>query len=58
MEEESKITVSEGKYTFITYKDDYRVHCLRYGEPWMIFTEGHKALSALISETLYILKNK
>lgn len=42
------ISVSDGKYTFISYNDDWRIHCLRYGEPWMIFEEGHKAISGLM----------
>lgn len=43
-----KITLNEGKYTFINYKDDWRIYCLRYGEPWVIFEKGHKAISALM----------
>lgn len=57
------ITLSEGKYTFISYVDDYRIHCLRYGEPWMIFTQGHKAISSLMHElekyaTIYVYPSK
>jgi len=51
------IPVSDGKYTFISYVDDWRIHCLRYGEPWMIFEKGHKAISSLMHELEeYIIK--
>jgi len=47
-EVEMTITVGEGKYTFFIFKDDYRIHCWRYNEPWMVFTQGHKAISSLM----------
>lgn len=31
---EHRVTVSEGKYTFVVPADDYRVSILRHGEPW------------------------
>ena len=42
------INVGEGKYTFFIFKGDYRIHCWRYNEPWMVFTKGHKAISSLM----------
>jgi len=62
MEIESEIIVLdvefpyEGKYTFIRYKEDYRVHCLRYGEPWMIFEKGCNAIAALMNDYEEILE--
>ncbi|HIJ71689.1 MAG TPA: hypothetical protein HPP87_10050 [Planctomycetes bacterium] len=47
-EEELRITVCSGTYTFIIYKNEWRVHCLRYDEPWMLFEHGHKALIAIM----------
>ena len=47
-EVEILITVGEGKYAFFIFKGDYRIHCWRYNEPWMIFTKGHKAISSLM----------
>lgn len=44
------VEVDNGKYKFILSKIDWRVHCLRYGEPWVIFEQGDKALIALMSE--------
>lgn len=45
-----KITVLEGKYTFHTIPGDYRIACLRYGESWLVFEAGHKAILALMGE--------
>ena len=42
--------MNEDKYTFINYEDDWRIHCLWYGESWIIFEKGHKAISALMLE--------
>lgn len=42
------ISVENGKYTFQTAKDDYRIHVLRYGEPWLVIDEGSKAVLALM----------
>lgn len=44
------ISLENGKYTFISYENDYRVHCLRYGKPWHIYEMGNRALDALMSE--------
>lgn len=50
MSEQLKITVLDGKYTFQTIPGDYRIECLRYGEPWLVFEAGHKAILALMGE--------
>lgn len=47
---EMHIEVYDGKYTFIQYKKDWKVHCLRYNEPWMVFEEGNGAILALMLE--------
>jgi len=44
------ITVLDGKYTFKTVAGDYRIHCLRYAEPWLVLEAGHKAILALMGE--------
>lgn len=48
MTETLRIDVSNCKYTFIHYVEDWRIHCLRYGEPWVVFEMGHKAISSLL----------
>lgn len=48
MSKETKITVGEGKYTFLKNDKDWRIHCLRYNEPWMVFEEGSNAISSLL----------
>ena len=48
--EELTVTVADGKYTFKTVPDDYRIHVLRHGEPWIILDVGHKAILALMQE--------
>jgi len=56
---QEKITVNDGKYTFIKNDKDWRVHCLRYDEPWMIFEKGHNAISGLIYQyTALTAENK
>ncbi len=47
-----KIRVSDGKYEFQMFGDDYRIYVLRYGEPWLIIEQGHKAISSLVLEAL------
>lgn len=41
---------NDGKYKFIIKEDDWRIHVLRYGEPWMIIEEGHNAIALLMQE--------
>lgn len=43
----TEIVVDGGKYIF-RIDDSGGVHCLRYGEPWVIFNQGSKALIALV----------
>jgi hypothetical protein len=43
-----QVVTPDKKYTFISYNDDYVIHCLRYGQPWMTFAKGHKAISSLL----------
>ena len=50
MEREIEISVSEGKYTFVIYKGDYKVYCLRYGQVWMVFERGYRAIASLLRE--------
>lgn len=45
-----EVTVNGGKYTFYIPENDWRVHCLRYGEAWMIFEEGTNAIASLMRE--------
>jgi hypothetical protein len=47
---EIRISVFDGKYTFIKSDNDWKVVCLRYNEPWMIFGKGHNAISQLLYE--------
>jgi hypothetical protein len=45
-----EIPVDGGKYTFVVPEGDWRVHILRGGEPWVVISEGHKAIQALLGE--------
>jgi hypothetical protein len=47
-ETDTKITVENGKYTFIVEGSTGKVKCERYGEPWFVFDACEKALIALI----------
>lgn len=45
-----EVSVGDGKYTFFV-TDEYRIGCLRHGEPWIDeFEKGTNALYCLISE--------
>jgi len=44
----TSIKVANDKYEFQYRVNDYRIHVLRYGEPWLIIEKGHKAISALM----------
>jgi hypothetical protein len=44
------LEVGDGKYTFELHEGDYRVHVLRYGEPWLRVEEGSTALATLLWE--------
>ncbi len=54
---ETRVTVAEGKYTFIIKTGDYRVNILRYNEPWLTIERGSNAIAALVYE-LFELKRK
>jgi len=60
--EDLKVSVSNGKYTFIQKTDDWRIHVLRYNEPWLIIEDGHKAILALMQavacEDIEDIKNR
>lgn len=44
------ISTRDRKYTFSIPKGDYRVHVLRYGEPWLVIESGSKAIAELLYE--------
>ncbi len=44
------VETENGKYTFTIPDGDYRVHVMRYGEPWLIIERGCGAIQALIQE--------
>lgn len=43
-----RIRLYGGKYEFRTIEGDYRIECLRYDEPWLMFERGHNAIKALM----------
>jgi len=44
-----RIELENGKYTFYSREDGTEVGCLRFGEPWVVFDQGSKALISLLS---------
>ena len=44
------VTVDGGKYTFQQPMDDWKIHVLRHGEPWLIIESGSNAISSLLEE--------
>lgn len=44
------VTVDDGKYTFLLKEGDWRIHVLRYGEPWLVFDRGTNAIFSLMAE--------
>lgn len=51
MKQEHRVSVSNGKYTFVIPADDYRVSILRHGEPWHgPQGEASNALHAIMCE--------
>lgn len=49
--QEHRVSVDNGKYTFIVPADDYRVSILRYGDPWHgPQSEASNALHAAMAE--------
>lgn len=47
-----KLPVDSGKYTFIMYEGDWRIHVLRYNAPWLIIEKGHNAIFSLLCEAI------
>jgi hypothetical protein len=47
---ETRISVYDGKYTFVREEGDYRVEILRHGEPWVIIEKGSNAINQLLEE--------
>jgi hypothetical protein len=45
------IVVANGKYTFRKIDGDWRIHVLRYGEPWLVIEKDHNAIATLLFET-------
>lgn len=45
-----RVSVENGKYTFILPEDDYRIKVLRYGEEWLTIEAGCNAVHSLMSE--------
>jgi hypothetical protein len=43
-----KITVGDGKYTFVRDDGNYEVRVLRYGEDWLTVERGSNAVMALM----------
>jgi len=48
------VSCSGGKYTFILEEGDWRVRVDRHGEPWLKIEQGHKAVSNLVLEMLEV----
>ena len=44
------IHVDNKKYTFIHKTGDYRIHILRYGDPWLVLEKGSNAIFSLMAE--------
>ena len=44
------VSVMDGKYTFLTLKDCWKVYVLRYNEPWLVIEAGHNAVAACFRE--------
>lgn len=45
-----RLVSADSKYTFYIPNGDYRVHILRFSEPWVVIEKGHKAISTLMHE--------
>lgn len=49
-----KLPVDSGKYTFLMYEGDWRIHVLRYNAPWLIIDKGHNAIFSLLYEAIEV----
>lgn len=52
MSTERRLTIDNGKYTFILPEGDYRVHVLRHGEEWLVIEQGSKAIWSLVYDAI------
>lgn len=52
MSNEYRFSVEDGKYTFVKPANDYRVHVLRHGDPWIIIENGCKAVFSLLYDAI------
>ena len=50
MSDKDDLTVDDGKYTFRQPDEEWQVHVLRHGEPWIVISEGHNAITSLVEE--------
>lgn len=49
---ERRLSVEGGKYTFFIPEGDYKIHVLRYDQPWLILEQGSNAIWSLIAELI------
>lgn len=47
-----RLPVDNGKYIFLMYSGDWRIHVLRHEEPWLIIEKGYNAIFALLYECI------
>lgn len=52
MDREYRLSLDDGKYTFVKPVGDYRVYILRHGEPWVTIEAGCNAVFSLLYECL------
>lgn len=45
-----QVDVENGKYSFVTMSDDWRIHVWRFGEPWVIIDLAPKAIIVMMGE--------
>jgi len=46
----NQVKVTEGKYHFIQFKDEYGITVLRYGKAWLHIEKGSKAIIGMMVE--------
>lgn len=47
-----ELHVDSGKYTFLMFEGDYRIHIYRQGTPWHIVDKGQNAIFSLLAEAI------
>jgi hypothetical protein len=52
MSNEYRLAIENGKYTFVKPANDYRVHVLRHGEPWVVIEQGCNAVFSLLYDAI------